>query len=392
METTDLYKNLITFVSDDKAEFIFNTVKDTLTDQYGKDGLTMRNLCFIRPKELSKLVGKNKETYYDIVQAISMYKIVNNLDIGFNVNKYEEDYNRYLEKFVDKRYRDSVRKPPKIIRQTLDDYKSITYDEYLEYIKKRFNAEMTEPNQFMTDYSDTKFGKLQPLQPFHKEGYSCQAIFWTCKCDCGAFISERGDRLKYHKDCGSCLPENEEDIIGERNGNLTIQEQKWYIKKTGKWDRVVLVKCDCGNTVTMSYDKFKTTTYCCKGCALCKEMFSKTATKNKEFKKLFHNGTNVYKLDRDIDEVNRNNKTGYLGVTYLKVNGKYLAYIVFKGKRYNLGLYETAKYASRVREQAQIMLYGKYAKGVKDDEFIKNNKYLVRLTEKLENRMEEESI
>lgn len=100
--------------------------------------------------------------------------------------------------------------------------------------------------------------------------------------------------------------------------------------------------------------------------------------------KVFYKGTNIYKLNKkDETDINHNNTSGYLGVWYDKNNKRYLAYITFRGKRYDLGFYNTASYASRVRQQAQAILYKDYAKVVKDDEFIKNNKYLSRLVESL---------
>lgn len=48
----------------------------------------------------------------------------------------------------------------------------------------------------------------------------------------------------------------------------------------------------------------------------------------------------------------RNNKTGYVGVSFSKSAKKYEAYITVNGKRKNLGLHETAAQAFEAREKA----------------------------------------
>ena len=49
---------------------------------------------------------------------------------------------------------------------------------------------------------------------------------------------------------------------------------------------------------------------------------------------------------------NRSNKTGYVGVTYIKRLDKYRADIVIKGYRYTLGFYEKASDAGAIRTEA----------------------------------------
>lgn len=49
---------------------------------------------------------------------------------------------------------------------------------------------------------------------------------------------------------------------------------------------------------------------------------------------------------------NRANKTGYVGVTYVKRLNKYKADIVIKGYRYTLGFFEKASDAGAIRAEA----------------------------------------
>jgi hypothetical protein len=46
----------------------------------------------------------------------------------------------------------------------------------------------------------------------------------------------------------------------------------------------------------------------------------------------------------------KGNKTGYVGVSYDKKSKKYVAEIRYRGKRYRLGHFNTAKEAHRARE------------------------------------------
>lgn len=57
----------------------------------------------------------------------------------------------------------------------------------------------------------------------------------------------------------------------------------------------------------------------------------------------------------------RNNSSGYIGVSKTR-NGKFAAYIMSQGKRYNLGRYKTAEEAAKVRDSRAKELHGEFAK------------------------------
>lgn len=57
----------------------------------------------------------------------------------------------------------------------------------------------------------------------------------------------------------------------------------------------------------------------------------------------------------------KNNSSGYIGVSKAR-NGKFAAYIMSQGKRYNLGRYKTAKEAAGVRDCYAKELHGEFAK------------------------------
>jgi hypothetical protein len=60
----------------------------------------------------------------------------------------------------------------------------------------------------------------------------------------------------------------------------------------------------------------------------------------------------ISRLDqRENRHIQRNNKTGYTGVSYSKSNNKYHSYYWIDGKRINCGYYKTAKEANMAREE-----------------------------------------
>lgn len=62
-------------------------------------------------------------------------------------------------------------------------------------------------------------------------------------------------------------------------------------------------------------------------------------------------------IARTQDGKNQSNTSGKTGVSWSKSNGKYAAYIGFRGKRYNLGYYQELKDAIRAREIAEKELH-----------------------------------
>lgn len=71
-------------------------------------------------------------------------------------------------------------------------------------------------------------------------------------------------------------------------------------------------------------------------------------------------GTSVIALKRA--NLNKNNTSGFRGVSYIKKLDKYRAYINFKRKQYNLGLYSDIKDAVKARKAAEEHIYGDFLK------------------------------
>lgn len=144
------------------------------------------------------------------------------------------------------------------------------------------------------------------------------------------------------------------DLTGQKFGLLTV------VRKTDKRKNRRVVwecKCDCGteNVYVSSQDLTAGDTVSC-GCARTPAR-SKNASKNlREFrKKNYIYGTNADNVFRE--KANKNNKLGLKGVTQRKRDGKFLATIVFRSKRYFLGSYATKEEAYEARKEAEKYLY-----------------------------------
>ena len=69
-------------------------------------------------------------------------------------------------------------------------------------------------------------------------------------------------------------------------------------------------------------------------------------------------GTNASRIISK--KVPSNNTSGTRGVSLVKASGKYAAYIMFKGKFYNLGTYSDINDAINARKEAEKKLYGDF--------------------------------
>lgn len=114
----------------------------------------------------------------------------------------------------------------------------------------------------LIDLKGQRFGKLTVLERDFNHQDKKRA-YWNCKCDCGAFISVRGDNLRngHTKSCG-CLKEKQinkstiteitnkkttryKDYSGQKIGRLLILNRNFdqKDKKRVYWNCL----CDCGN-------------------------------------------------------------------------------------------------------------------------------------------------
>lgn len=128
-------------------------------------------------------------------------------------------------------------------------------------------------------------------------------------------------------------------------------------------------KCNCGKIFSPVFNAVKvgdTTS--------CGHDREKILKKGHELTKISaKEGTSVIALKKR-SEVNKNNTSGYTGVSYVKRHGRYRAYITFKRKQYHLGFFDNAEDAHKAYLKAKEKIHGgflEYYKEVYPDEWEK---------------------
>lgn len=137
-------------------------------------------------------------------------------------------------------------------------------------------------------------------------------------------------------------------IIGERFGDLTIIEKIVIDKRT-----YCKCECECGGIKLVEYRDLKSGYN--KSCG-CRSTHKESIRKALE--KYCRNGTYVPGITRKT--INKNNTTGYKGVSYRKDRNKYRAYIKYQGKYIFLGNYNNIEDAVKARQLAEEKYFGKY--------------------------------
>lgn len=167
----------------------------------------------------------------------------------------------------------------------------------------------------------------------------------------------RKEQIEIAKSCG-CLNYKTffkaQNIKGERFGNLTVLEP------TNRRDKnngsvVWRCVCDCGNLKETTEAELKRGAV--RSCGCIAQKFSRENGKKvltEQAKKVCVENT---RLDNLIAAKAKNNTSGYKGVTWDGSRGKWRAQIVFKGKAYHLGRYNTIEQAAAARKQAEEELY-----------------------------------
>lgn len=141
--------------------------------------------------------------------------------------------------------------------------------------------------------------------------------------------------------------------IGKRYGHLTIVED------TGKrYHGSIVYKClcDCGNDCIALADSLQDGSTVSCGCV------------NKENRKNivnltegFIDGTSVTAIN-GRRKINRNNKSGYNGVSYDSRRKLWVAQLTFQKKKHLIGRFKHKRDAVKARKDAEIIYYGKYRK------------------------------
>ena len=266
------------------------------------------------------------------------------------------------------------------------------------------------------DLTGKKFGKLTVMEPTKER--EDRYVIWRCRCDCGneVLVSSRDLKRGSARNCGceeKPYPNRKgpvaEDITGQRFGKLVALSRADNLGRHTCW----LCRCDCGNTRKVRTSSLKAGLVTSCGCDRLEpshkekknlagkrfgRLVAKYATKERDYKgsvywhcvcdcgneldvtedSLVHGGyvscgcrrkeindsirENLHFVDGTCVEWLRSrkhrsdNSSGYQGVMQRK-DGKYMAYIGFKGQRYYLGVHHDMEDAVRVRQDAESFLH-----------------------------------
>lgn len=206
----------------------------------------------------------------------------------------------------------------------------------------------------MSKHRDIKindvFNDLKVIKDLgRKKYYSKTANYYLCKClICGKEIELAKPLLGNKKNCGcsNWLPRK---IIepGTKFNHLTVKEISKRVKGRGY---LYACECDCGNNriIEVRRDNLLDGIVTSCGCANS-SMFEKN--RKKAYKKIFIESTNLCMISSNKPQ--KNNTSGYKGVSWSKTNSKWQARIQFQGKSYFLGYYDDINVAAEVRQQAE---------------------------------------
>lgn len=197
----------------------------------------------------------------------------------------------------------------------------------------------------LRDLTGQRFGKLLVLSPTDKR-VDNGSVVWLCKCDCGNIAEVSSRRLLRGKvrSCGCLSNPPLKDYVGKRFGRLTVLEYAGKKRKVTDRSKTTITywkcQCDCGKEVVVGQPELQNgDTQSC-GC-LQRERSTESLD--------LYDNTSVAILERDKRRLRSSNTSGYTGVCQTK-DGKWIAYINFKKKRYWLGRYEKIEDAIKARK------------------------------------------
>ncbi len=196
----------------------------------------------------------------------------------------------------------------------------------------------TKPGQ--RDIAGMRFGRLTAIEPteLRSEG----TVVWRCRCDCGGEVLASLHQLHagYRKSCGCLSRPKLKDFVGKRFGHLVVTGYGGKRAGMHRWK----CRCDCGRETVVGQTLLQSGKTKSCGCL--------QAGMYKENLKLV-DGTSVAILEAHKKKLNRNNTSGHTGVYLDGRQGKWVAQIGFKGKKYYLGSYLDKQEAVKARRQGE---------------------------------------
>lgn len=195
------------------------------------------------------------------------------------------------------------------------------------------------------DLSDQDIGFWHIGEAFRKENGK---IYYHCTCICGKKKDVYGSLLHTGKSlsCGCMAKVTKDDLTGKDFGLLHVEE-KLIINHHTYWR----CSCKCGGSKIVLHRHLKDGSV--KSCG-CRGTFQDNVAKSLE--KYCMNGTYLPGIQRET--LNKNNTSGFRGVSYWKDRGKYRAYIKFQRKDIFLGNFDRIEDAVEARLIAEKEYFG----------------------------------
>lgn len=187
-----------------------------------------------------------------------------------------------------------------------------------------------------------------------KQKHGRNMTFYLCEClKCGKKIEVPVSYLgKVVKDCGCGKRQPRKKIdIGSKFNHLEVIGIGKYVEGRGNY---YVCMCDCQKHTTLEVRRDMLISGEVSSCGCVHDELFKNNRK-KAYEKNFVSGTNVSKIA--YDTLQKNNTSGYTGVSWHKGNSMWQARIMFQGKNYSLGYYSDIKQAVIARKQAEEELH-----------------------------------
>jgi hypothetical protein len=190
-----------------------------------------------------------------------------------------------------------------------------------------------------------------------------------CECKCGKIkdvsvssliskkstscgCSKRGKKNEY---ASKKYLEEAKKYIGQYINGLKILDVRKVFKDNGNYIELQC-ECSCGNKFWARKNGILKNSIL--SCGHDRQKNLKDGQEKR--KELLVDGTFIKAIDGTRIQ-NKNNSTGITGVSNTR-NGKYRAYITFKGESYHLGTFETIDDAAQARKIAEKKIYGDFLK------------------------------
>lgn len=187
------------------------------------------------------------------------------------------------------------------------------------------------------DYTNIRVGRLVILKETGKTNRFGSPI-WECRCDCGELVERDSGYLRSvgTASCGCFAAEwhkkQEKDITGKRFGKLVAIQA---VGKSKQRNVLWKMKCDCGKEVIKPISEVAKKVNPTLSCGCSKAWFIGNSNHGKKhyenLEKNYEFGTNLALIRIPDTQLQKNNTTGYQGVSYLRTRGIWRAQICFQG-------------------------------------------------------------